>query len=234
MEVIEEASNMLLIKTDSGIIQKPNNPRTRLKYGAGEIKPQTKLFEGRPVEFNSIQVYPTENKQIFLTILSEGGDTLPTVYQNPPALSLEYLSKLESFLLGELSVDEFKKKLYTELTLSAEENSNIHPRLNLMKRWFENVDGIVVSAESIKIGDEIILMWDGVSVKKDSLPTELITEFYPTINFLYNTNLSVKWNSDITFSESEITIINRATRLYDKLITDKVENIESMAVNLPE
>lgn len=241
MDVIEEAANMLLIQSEEGLIQKPNNARTRLKYGARDLDEHPELFERTfedgAITFGSTHIYPTENEHVFVTVFSTAGDTLPVIYQNPPALGLEYLSELEEFLSSDDSDAEenFEAALRNKLTLSVDDKSDSADlRPSVMNRWFKGIDNIAVNEDYIEINGEITLTWDGVAIKKDSNPTQMITEFYPSLNFLYKPELNIRWGDNITFTESEIYIIQRVTRLSDKLAESGLDAFDELTVKLPE
>lgn len=240
MEVIEEASNMLLIQGEDGLMQKANNARTRLKYGAGELDPIPELFDADfsdgPFEFgDDVYVYPTRNDSVFVTMFQDKPDELPLAVQNPAGDTLTFLSGLEDYLQTN-DLDKFKESFNKGVSVKdnhsgSEEGGVI--RRPLMEGWFSGVPDFTVTDNGLKITEDLFLYWEGEAVKSGIQPRQLITEFEPMVDFMYRPEVKPRWNQKFELTETELYIIQRATRLYDRLISlESSDDFDTMTVRL--
>lgn len=238
MEVIEEASNMLLIQGDEGLVQKANNPRTRLKYGAGDLDAIPELFNSdSPEEFKyadrNVEIYPTKNDKIFLTIFKSSTET--NILQNSVGLPKEYLESVENYLLSG-DIQEFKNSVIENTsTLSTSSSVDVQEhtiRKSLLSSWFSDVPDFELTDEGLVISDEIFIDWNGKAKKLNTYPEQLITEFHPMVGFMYPPEITTQWNDVYTLTNSELYLIQRATRLYDKLVQlDNEETFDTIEVS---
>lgn len=241
MEVIEEASNMLLIEGEDGLVQKANNARTRLKYGAGDLEPISELFESGfadgAFEFGegAVYIYPTENDSVFITMFQEDADSLPVAVQNPAGDTLTFLSAFEDYLKND-DLESFKESFQTGVTVKDNHETNDEGaviRRPLMASWFSEVPDFTVEDEGIHITDDVFLNWEGEATKTGLYPTQLITEFSPMVDFMYRPEVKPRWNQTYELTQTELYIIQRATRLYDKLVSlEEGDDFDTMNVDL--
>lgn len=231
MEVIEEASNMLLLSGEDGLVQKANNARTRLKYGAGDLEPLPELFESEfedgAFEFGDgdVYVYPTANDSVFVTMFQENPDSLPVAVQNPAGDTLTFLSALEKYLKTD-DLGEFRES-FQSVKIKDNHESNTEGaviRLPLLTNWFSGVPDFTVEDNGLHITDDLFLNWSGEAIKTGVKPTQLITEFSPMVDFMYRPEVKPRWNQTYELTQTELYIIQRATRLYDKLVSLKDGN----------
>jgi hypothetical protein len=241
MRVIEEASNMLLIESEDGLIQKANNARTRLKYGAGELEPMPELFTSNfsdgAFEFGDgdVYVYPTANDSVFITMFHEGTDSLPIAAQNPAGGTLSFLSSIEEYL-SDNDLDKFKDSFKNRVTVKDNHNASEDGavvRRPLMGSWFSEVPDFNVEDDGIYITEDILLNWNGEATKTGLYPTQIITEFNPMVDFMYRPEVKPRWNQSYELTQTELYLIQRATRIYDKLVSlDEGNDFDTMNVQL--